>query len=64
MLLGSTLWQNLYALSDIGITITKELGRKKMFSGVYPGDVPVPGVLFKVPEGVEAAESKVRISLI
>ncbi|CAM6113881.1 unnamed protein product [Calypogeia fissa] len=54
--------ERLYALCDIGIVITKELGKKKHFSGEYPGTIPLPAAFYKpieVAEGEEVPATKV-----
>jgi hypothetical protein len=53
--------QRLYAICDIAIMIAKEVGRKKMFSGDYTRDIPLPANLYKVPAAVggNATASKV-----
>lgn len=54
--------QKLYAVCDIGIVITKELGKKKHFSGEYPGTIPLPAAFYKpidVAEGEEPPVAKV-----
>ncbi|KAH9325840.1 hypothetical protein KI387_006018, partial [Taxus chinensis] len=42
--------QNLYVLCDIGIVITKDLGRNKISSGRIPGGIPLPSLLYRVSE--------------
>ncbi|CAM6002717.1 unnamed protein product [Sphagnum balticum] len=58
----------LYAICDIAIMIAKEVGRKKMFSGDYTRDIPLPATLYKVPAAVggnaTAVKSKCKISLL
>jgi hypothetical protein len=49
--------QKLYALCDIGIVITKELGKKKHFSGEYPGTIPLPAAFYKPIEAAEGQEA-------
>ncbi|KAL3693850.1 hypothetical protein R1sor_007501 [Riccia sorocarpa] len=54
--------ETLYTLCDIGILITKDLGKKKHYSGEYPGSIPLPSSLYKVieaSEGEEAPQPKV-----
>ena len=48
--------QNLFAICDIAILITKDIGRKKMFSGDYPGVIPLPALFYKVPESTDGNE--------
>lgn len=48
--------QNLYAICDIAILITKDLGRKRMSAGDYPGVIPLPSLLYKAVEPIEASE--------
>lgn len=54
-------------MCDIGILITKDLGKKKHYSGEYPGSIPLPAALYKVVEaleGEEAPQPKVRAHVI
>jgi hypothetical protein len=43
--------------------IAKEVGRKKMFSGDYPRDIPLPATLYKVPAAVGGNATAVKVGL-
>lgn len=51
----------LYAICDIAIMIAKEVGRKKMFSGDYTRDIPLPATLYKVPAAVGGNATAVKV---
>ncbi|CAN5950854.1 unnamed protein product [Sphagnum jensenii] len=50
----------LYAICDIAIMIAKEVGRKKMFSGDYTRDIPLPATLYKIPAAVGGNATSVK----
>eukprot|EP00897_Mesotaenium_endlicherianum_P005452 jgi/Mesen1/4935/ME000246S04157 len=39
--------QNLYALCDMGLAITRELSKKKLHAGEFPTDIPLPTTFFR-----------------
>ncbi|KAJ7523458.1 hypothetical protein O6H91_18G050900 [Diphasiastrum complanatum] len=41
---------NIHLLCDIGLVLAKDLGRKKSYSGAYPGEVPLPSMFYKAPD--------------
>ncbi|BBN05523.1 sister chromatid cohesion protein PDS5 [Marchantia polymorpha subsp. ruderalis] len=49
--------KSLHTVCDIGILITKDLGKKKHYSGEYPGSIPLPAALYKVVEALEGEEA-------
>ncbi|KAL2634564.1 hypothetical protein R1flu_006043 [Riccia fluitans] len=49
--------ETLYTICDIGILITKDLVKKKHYSGEYPGSIPLPASLYRVVEASEGEEA-------
>ncbi|GBG74693.1 hypothetical protein CBR_g19098 [Chara braunii] len=52
--------ENVYALCDIGLQIMRELGVKKLWNTEpFPGEIPLPQTLYKVPQDAAQQPRKV-----
>eukprot|EP00271_Cylindrocystis_brebissonii_P003825 TRINITY_DN15069_c0_g1_i1.p1 TRINITY_DN15069_c0_g1~~TRINITY_DN15069_c0_g1_i1.p1 ORF type:complete len:1860 (-),score=488.09 TRINITY_DN15069_c0_g1_i1:1015-6594(-) len=57
--IDATKTELLYTICDLGLLVAKELGRKRLYSGEFPGRIPLPSALYKPPVEGEAIVEKV-----